>query len=100
MKSMKPMKIEKSSWKNYFSELFKTIKDYAIRDRKKDSKLVSSDLSNPGITSHSIIIDNNIPFIETEYKCPYPETMGSNDGCTMGACKGCPAFTEKVKDNK
>ena len=91
------MKLTKNlqDWKDYFKELSQSIIDYIKRDRTKDTKLVTEDLSNPAVSP--FIITN--PINTEEDKCPYPDTMALNDGCTMGSCRRCPAFT-KSKETK
>lgn len=82
------MKTKYIEWIDYFKELSQTIKDYIKRDRTKDTRLASEDLSNPAVSPY--IITKCVG--DQEDKCPYPDTMAIDDGCTMGACKHCPAF--------
>lgn len=87
------MKLTKNlqDWKDYFKELSQSIIDYIKRDRTKDTKLVTEDLSNPAVSP--FIIPN--PINTEEDKCPYPDIMALYDGCTMVSCRRCPASTFK-----
>lgn len=43
------------TWLEYFKEVCNTIISYIHRDRKKDSNMVSGDLSEPFIQSQAIL---------------------------------------------
>lgn len=42
------------SWKETFQEIKQSVIDYKNRDRSKDKKMASRDLTNPSLTSQEI----------------------------------------------